>query len=326
MQVRNTTDQKTKFSTAQVMRHFFNIFMPTEAFAYAGRGIAVFFLAVATVLGGGLVSAQAFRNAAPGNSLYKAKLAVESLQIRLAPNDDYRTNLHTEFADRRLDEVARLAEAPAVDTVLVASVLRSFNAEVAELKSGLEALRESDPSGVTETAKLLERKMAVYQSMLRKAGYALPPVLKRDIRVARNAVDGVTFAAMSLLIEKHLAGDVNAPTNIVMSKFEDRIRAAESKLEIAASRDGESVAPKVTQGKAVIAEAKELMEKENYQAALSKIVEVAELTDEVEEAAEAEETQPEAENSNQDSQEGSKPAVPAGSSEQSEDAVGSGSR
>lgn len=285
MQVGNTTDLATRPKFGEMADRLFNIFVPVEALAIAGRAIGLFVIAVGTIFGGGLVTAQATRDAAPGNSLYEAKLAVEKVQLALAPNEDYRTRLHTDFADRRMDEIARLAEAPTTEQKQVATVVEGFGREVIALKDGLEKLRVADEPGVSETAKLLERKMAVYQNVLRKAGETLPPSAHASLSSARELVDGVTISAMAVLVEKNLAGDVNAPRSVVASKFENRLEQAEAKLQVAEAKDGETAAPKAKQAKAAIAAAKELVKNQDYQAALTKIVEVAQLTKEVEDAA-----------------------------------------
>lgn len=344
MQVRNTTDPATRESFSGYTRHFFSIFVPTESLALAARAVGLFLLVIGTVFGGGLVSAQAYRDAAPGKTFYNMKLAVERVQLFLAPNDEYRTRLHTEIADRRLDEIAKLAEGPLADQQLAVGVLEDFGREVLALQSGLEKLHAADPAGMVETAKLTERKMAVYQNVLRKAGASLPASLQSSVSRTRDLLDGVTIAAMAVIVEQHLAGNASTPRVVIDNKFEDRIRQAETKLDTAAAKDGERVAPKASQAKAAIAEAKELLKDQQYQAALSKMVEVAELTKEVEAAVEAraveddqaveveveevgEEVTGEENEEEVKTEESAETApVPAGSSEVSDDAVGSGSR
>lgn len=278
MQVRNTIATDVKPTIGETVHRFFDIFLPVDSILVAARGLGVFLLVVGTMFGGGLVSAQVYRDAVPGGLSYTMKLAIERAQLALAPNDEYRTRLHTEFADRRMDEVSRLSEGNAAAQAHVASTLAAFNHEVAALGVGLDALKASDPAGVVETAKLLERKMAVYQNSLRKASALLPPGSLRSVSVSRDTVDTVTIKAMAVIVEYYLAGDAGASRAVVVTKFEDRIKAAEAKLE------GTTVTPKSTQAKAAIAEAKVLIEEEKYEAALSKIVEVVELTKEEEEA------------------------------------------
>ncbi|HTM68390.1 MAG TPA: DUF5667 domain-containing protein [Candidatus Binatia bacterium] len=285
MQVKNTTDVTAKPKLGETMRHLFSIFFPTEGFAMAARAAGVFLLVLGTVFGGGLVSAQVYQVATPGAFAYKVKLAVERAQLFLAPNEEYRASLHTEFADHRLDEAAKLAEQGPDMQAFVPGVLASFDAEVGALSASLDARRSSDPDGVAEAAKLTERKMAVYQNILRKAGSLLPPALQPRIAVSRDLVDGLTIKAIAVIVEKHLAGSSAAPRAVVVNKFEERIKQAEAKIESAPPTTDEKKTVRTAKAKAAIAEAKVLIQEEKYQAALTKIEEVAELTKEVDDTA-----------------------------------------
>lgn len=273
MQVRNTMATDTEPKMSAKVRHLFDIFMPVEGMLMTARAMGVFMLVVGSVFGGGLASAQLYRDAVPGTLSYKMKIGIERTQLALAPNEDYRTRLHTEFADRRMDEVARLAEGSAVRQALVPQTLAAFRVEIAALSSGLESLRANDPATVVETAKLLERKMAVYQNQLRKSSAFLAPSLLPSIAATRDALDGVTIKSMAVIVEHHLAGDTEASAAVVVTKFEERIKVAETKLETNGN-------PKASEAKAAIAAAKVLIKEENYQAALLKITEVVELTKE----------------------------------------------
>lgn len=275
MQVRNTTDVTSRPSVLQTANHLFSIFFPKEGFMMVARAAAVFVLMAGTVFGGGVVSAQVYGDALPGQFLYGVKIAVERAQLLLAPNDDYRTRLHTEFADNRIDELADLAEAPASAQSRVPEVLARFDAEVRQLQVGIEKMKSSDPDRVVETAKLMERKMAVYQNVLRKSAATLPVSVLPAIARSRDLVDGATISAIAVIVEKHLAGASDAPRTVVVNKFEERIRQAEAKIASTPATDS-------TKAKAAIAQVKELIKEERYQAALTKIAEVAELTKETE--------------------------------------------
>lgn len=282
MQVRNTTDLTVKPNFGEQMRNLVSVFMPMEGLMTVAHGIGIFMLVVGSVLGGGLASAQVYRNAAPGEMLYNVKLAVERAQLLLAPNEDYRTGLHAEFADRRIDEAAKLAEENASHQALVPGVLAAFNSEVAALTSGIDAMKQTDPHGVVEAAKLMERKMAVYQNELRKASSTLPPQYQSSIAASRDLVDGTTLRAIAVIVDSHLADANSVSTTVVTNKFEERLQQAEDNLNANAAAAEGTKAETATKAKAAIAEAKKLLKDQDYRAALSKIEEVAQLTKEVE--------------------------------------------
>jgi len=350
MQVSNTTDAERRPKTLEQLHHLFGIFMPLETATMAVRTFGIFLLVIGTVLGGGLASAQMYHGAMPGEMLYGVKMAVEHVQLALSPNDEYKFGLDVEFADRRIDEIARLAESSDKHQELLPDVLVSFERNVVALRSGLEKLQADDPDGAVELAKMLERKMTTYQGLLQKAANTLPSERRVAVSATRNSIDDTAIAAMSIIVRSHIDGDERASRSIVVSKFEDRIKQAEHNLDsVIADQDVFEEKSPAIRAKTAIAEAKLLIEKEDYKAALGKIVEVAELTKEAEEAViqdeeaineevdesqdsadqkDAEESEDSAVNSGSDNNdENATSAEPAESADtKSDDAVGSGSR
>jgi len=351
MQVSNTTDADRRPKTLEQLHHLFGIFMPLETATMAVRTFGIFLLVIGTVLGGGLASAQMYHGAMPGEMLYGVKMAVEHVQLALSPNDEYKFGLDVEFADRRIDEIARLAESSDRHQELLPDVLASFERSVIALRGGLEKLQADDPDGAVELAKMLERKMTTYQGLLQKTAGVLSPERRVAVNVTRNSIDDTAIVAMSIIVRSHIDGDERASRSVVVSKFEDRIKQAEHNLDsvIAAQDIFEEKSPAI-RAKTAIAEAKLLIEKEDYKAALGKIVEVAELTKEAEEAViqdeeaaskETEEIDESQDSEDQKNTEESKDsaadssnndknatsAEPAGSADtKSDDTVGSGSR
>jgi hypothetical protein len=290
MQVRNTTDASEKPGTGQWVSHLFGTFVPMETMLVGVRAFGIFLILAGTVLGGGLASAQLYRDAMPGEMLYGVKVAVEKAQLTLAPNQEYRTRLHAEFADNRMEEVARLAEAGPAGHEHIVDVLVAFENDILKLRDGLNDLKQHDADSVVEIAKTMELKMALYQNMLRKAALTVPADVRVAVHAARNRADDVAIASMAIIVEKHLAGDERTPRTVVVSKFQEQLKLAERGLDtVIADRDIFEEQSSAIRAKTAIAQAKLLIEEENYQAALTKMVEVADLTKEAEEEAVEEE-------------------------------------
>lgn len=284
-QVRNTVDAKKTPTLAHTVRHLFGILFPLRSVMVTARAFGVFVLVTASVLTGGLATAQMYGDSIPGDGLYKVKVGVEKLQLALAPNDEYRANLHTEFADRRIDEIARLAESGDEGDAYLKDTLNAFEGEVLALETNLDALSTSAPDHVAELAKTMERKMAVYQNLLRKAQVNVSGDLRHSIVATRDRVDEASISAMAMLVEKHLQGDEHASQATVVNKFEERIRLAESTLPPDEGSDDSAAPTKSARAKTAIAEAKTLIEEEKYRAALVKITEIAQLTKDDDESA-----------------------------------------
>jgi hypothetical protein len=337
MQVRNTVDQQRTPSVREIVGHFFSVFLPAETVRMVGSAAAVFLLVAGSVIGGGLASAQAYRDANPGGVLYAMKLAVERAQLAVAPNDEYRARLHAEFADRRIDELVALSEQPADRQAAAVTVTAGLGNELQAVADGLDRLRTEDPTEVIQVAKLVERKMDLYRNQLTKAGRTLPEGLRGQVAVLHDLADNVTIKAMAIIVEKHLAGDLQAPKAVVITKIQERLQQAESDLDAAVGDQeaGSTPLASTTKAKAAIAEAKQLLKKEDYQAALDKIVEVAQLTKEVQTTTDAaaaqavEDAKPSTEGTDATKtpiEDGSLAPDPTGSTEPSADAAGSGGR
>jgi hypothetical protein len=276
MQIRNTTDTNAKVNPLERLHHLFDIFLPMESLYSTARAVAMFVLVVGTVVGGGVASAGFYSDALPGDRLYTLKTAVERIELALAPNDDYRTRLHAEFADHRMDEAASLAEGAAARQAHLPDVLARFSQEVGALSSGLGSLSGAD----LDLAKSLERRMGEYQVTLRRAAAVLPSRYRPAIDEARDLVGDVSIRAMAVIVENHRRGSDQASGLVVATKLGDHLREVEEKI-VTVEQDEQDVVPQTEKARAAIAEAKELVTEGKYEAALSKIVEVAELTKDV---------------------------------------------
>ncbi len=241
MQVRNTTDSKTEVTLLDGARHFISVFLPTERVLATARAFAVALLMFGTVFGGGLASVIAYRDTTPGDMTYSLKLVIEKAQVMLAPNDAYKVRLHAEFADRRLDEAAKLAEGPEDGRRLAVDVLESFNDELVQLREGLLELKTVDPKGVSLAAKLLDRKMVAYQQVLKGVVRSLPYDVRPRALTVVDRVEGLSLQAMAVLVEQNLAGDINASSQMVSDRIEDRLDQAEARLTVAAEKKDKQV-------------------------------------------------------------------------------------
>ena len=280
MQVRNTTDRQTRSQLLGKVRHLFAIFFPVEPAMAFARAAAVFLLVIGTVVGGGLASASVYKDALPGDRMYGLKLAVEKAEIALAPNQDYRTSLHADFADRRMEEAAALAEGSVSRYRYLPDVLSAFNAEVGAMESGVESLRTEDRAGAVALAKRVEGRLSTYRTTMSQVAMLLPGSYRRSLDASRDLVDATSIKAMAVIVVHHRAGDEEASQAVVASNFEEHLNQAEAKLQ----NKSKTASAQTTKAKAVIAEAKELVTEGKYEAALSKMVEVVELTKEVENA------------------------------------------
>lgn len=267
-------------------KEFMSAFVPMQTVGMVARTMSIVMLAVVSVVGGGAVSAAAYKDAVPGEALYGTKRMVEGAQLWVAPTLAAKTRLYTEFADTRIEEVSRLVERGEMDEDSLEEAIRGYGDALVGVKQGIGELESRSAQVTVDMAKIVERKLVAHQETLVRAK-TLVPALAAEIGVVRREAETMSLTTMAYLVEKHLAGKGETTHEIVSLRFEQRIKTAEGEVENALAH-GEVSEDVAAQAKTAIAQAKELVKQENYQAALLKMVEVADITEEKEAVVEEE--------------------------------------
>jgi hypothetical protein len=251
-------------------------FVPVVPFEAFGRAMVFAGISVLTLVGGGAISAQAYADALPGNRMYDVRLLVERAQVSLAPSVASRVRLLTDIADRRADDVARLAEANA-DAAVVAIAASAFSDTAAQLTATIDAAPAAD---AVELAKVVDRRSAGQQATLRRAGRAAAEGAKSSIAKAVRQSERLTIRALAVLVDQHLDGNTQAPRSVVLVNIEDHIASTEAQVQTASQDTTTSRGVRTERAKVAIEEAKQLVKEDRFQAALVKIEEAAELVKE----------------------------------------------
>lgn len=100
-------------------------------------------------------------NATPGDSLYGAKLALESVRLTLAVGRVREVGLHLDFASLRLSELTELLEGGNPDSRLIEAVTRNFQDHVTEAHQGLQVLKVSGDAEGPRAAQLVAKAVTV---------------------------------------------------------------------------------------------------------------------------------------------------------------------
>lgn len=103
---------------------------------------------------GGWVTTSAAQYSLPGDTLYNVKIIAERAQIRMA-SLDRRAVLHTEFAGRRLEEVAALQRAVQEEpnrAQYIPETVTAYQREIASATTDLQTLQEQDQTQALSTA------------------------------------------------------------------------------------------------------------------------------------------------------------------------------
>lgn len=196
-------------------------------------------LIVAFLLGGGMLSLSASRDAKPGDSLYIAKIINEKTQIALTFDEKKKVQLGLEFAKNRAEELDRiLADVNNENkNEKVEKLVSNFKKEISGVKSRLEKIAKDE---------------------------GIEPSNEEDAKVFSANVEKEDKGIQISIQDQ----DINS---------EDNNEVAPNALEVASSTpDSESEGPKTEPGdpQRILAEAKNLLDQEDYSGTIDRLEEV----------------------------------------------------
>jgi len=170
-----------------------------------GTVAATLIVVLALVLAGGGGIVYASTDSLPGSPLYSVKRATEQVQLFLAPTGTKRAVLHTEFAQRRLEEVQALAEIKGqVDEEALAAIAEETELALEEAE---KAPAQDKPALLDKLVSLTERQQAVLERVWDKVPEAAQKGLNRALEVSQRGHERASEA-----LEKEKPGRDVKPT------------------------------------------------------------------------------------------------------------------
>ena len=173
---------------------------PKRAWTFAWqRGWAYALIAVLAVIGAGAATAAASTNALPDSSLYPVKLATEQVRLAFTFSEVGKANLHTRFAERRVEEITAMANQGNTEQVIILTTKLTSHLE--EANYAIKQVEESEaappielPSASsTQTAELREsakestaESIAVLENTLENTPEQTKPALQQAIDISKD--------------------------------------------------------------------------------------------------------------------------------------------
>jgi hypothetical protein len=141
--------------------------------------------------GGGLYGVNVARGTKPGDSLYLAKILSEKAQFAITFNEKDKAKLNMEFAGNRAEEMDQVLSEPNSDNkdAKVEQLLNDFNNEISQAKTRLEKIapavaanNKSEQAGDNPTAETPNEDSSVFSANLGKdnAGLDLSDEVKKE--------------------------------------------------------------------------------------------------------------------------------------------------
>src|SRR3989339_291376 len=182
------------------VRYFLSGF--SQAFLHPGMALTS---SIVFLLGGWAVAASA-ASSIPGDFLYHVTMGTEGVQLTLAGGNEQRTQLHAEFAARRLQEVNEISVSSRGDKEdLMREAVGNLTAELKSVRTDLENLPAVTPQAATQIAKIMEQKVAAQSSVLEQSEVVGASFSSEQMVEAQEAVKATELAVTEMVVQTHEA-------------------------------------------------------------------------------------------------------------------------
>jgi len=198
------------------------------------RSLATVCAVFLIVCGTWIATVSATKNSLPGDILYGLKLTTERVQINLTLDDEKRTNLELEFADRRLDEVRQVMSDQDSEekNANIDVALEKFQENLDNVKSNLAKLEIKDTPTAVKIANMLEEKTDQYVDTLKEHSGSSPDLVVKAEQ-AISASKATADKALAVIIKEYESGQSDLSFAEVVNKINRRIDNIQAETNLA---------------------------------------------------------------------------------------------
>lgn len=262
------------------------LFIPQNVWRFALQPALVMVIVLGVGTGGWITSVQAASKSLPGDALYSIKIASEKTQVAFASlSHDERavTGLRMVFASRRLDEVKKVSRVKnQKEKEARASVaVRGFKEQITNLNTSLNDLKTTQPESLVQVAKTVGEKRGAFVDALSqaKAG-AGSPLVEHQLQEATQLVKQTSDAAVAVVVAHHASGNTEVSTKEVAAMVGDQLNRARDTVDALVKQEGVGNAAR-RQVAQVVRDAEQLIEKQEFDGALTRVRAIQEIADTV---------------------------------------------
>ena len=192
-------------------------------------------------LAGGWMTTNAAQSSLPGDTLYNVKLIAERAQLQLA-SLDRRAVLHTEFAGRRLEEVAALQRAVEQEpsrAQYISETVTAYQHEIASATTDLQTLQTQDQAQALSTAATVLDQVAVLAQNADELASVQEVGATSETQNAENSTDvaeqvtqtteAIAEAATNVAIDAHEAAPTEESRREMENLFKNLLGSIETR-------------------------------------------------------------------------------------------------
>lgn len=146
------------------------------------------FASIAIIVLGSMTTVSASSNSLPGDPLYGLKIATERAQLQVV-SADRRAILHTELAERRLNELAELTRNPNSQPELIANTVNALREQIQQAKQ--EAKRaDGRDSNISQLSEVTNRLDKIAENTIKEVTSS-PETAREIVEATKEASDSV---------------------------------------------------------------------------------------------------------------------------------------
>lgn len=184
------------------------------AFAdFISKPIAVGAMVFALAFGGWMGTVKASSSSLPGDTLYNLKLVAEQAQLSVSSLEN-RAVLHTEFAQRRLQEAVAVSNSnDPKKEARVATAMDAFKKELETADTQLQQLKQEGSAETAKVASAIDQKIDELSSAIDQSTMGeVSAEAATQIVAAKDVAQGVSNSAVDVIVdssEESNQGDVD---------------------------------------------------------------------------------------------------------------------
>lgn len=183
------------------------------------------------LFGGWMTTVQAASSSLPGDTLYGLKLVTERAQLVIS-SAERRAVLHTEFAQRRLNEATVLQSRGSSE--LVPEAMEAFREQLHEAQEGLQQLKEEGNTETIAIASAIDQKVDDLNDSLTTLEGAQDTV--GDVDESKQVAREVSDSAVETIVDVHEASETEESRWALEQSFRSEYAALVSRQSFDAGR------------------------------------------------------------------------------------------
>ncbi len=243
------------------------------------------------VFGTGLTTVARSKQSLPGQRLYPVKIALEQARLMATSSADNKSKLQSEIMALRLDELNRIIQTQEpMDSKQqkVEEVVINLQKQLLDIKNGLPGLEKAGSKKVVEAAKRIDESATSAKEALSQVKAALNccesgQALTERIAEAVDAADKASEKALETMVQKQTEDQTLISQAEIITNLEGKVQSAEEKIKGVDGAVGNLVIGKAfpinadliidqsDKAKEMLEQAKELLRKNDFAAALQVI-------------------------------------------------------